>query len=287
MKLIRTASLVRRQKDSIVHCEIELCLAPGASGRYLVNLRQGRMGEEWRETTRTPQPVALADADADTLFHLAVTERMAQGFVEPADLAPAAIPAAPPPIRVSTEADRILLHRLDHRPLRRRRRGRGDAAVGGTRRQRCRAPRRAARLADSGRLRCAPRPCARARCRLAARPARDMGTGGDRCDGWRNVPLDAWLEQLDQVAQADDQPLARRVLLAALRAVPLAAGSFRAVRHLFKMAEMRADGELFGLLQRRFETTAHTARRYVHTRRGYRSFAEEAARPDSTVAYGS
>lgn len=86
MKLIRTASLVRRQKDSIVHCEIELCLAPGASDRYLVNLRQGRMGEEWRETTRTPQPVALADAE--TLFHLAVTERTAQGFVDPADLAP-------------------------------------------------------------------------------------------------------------------------------------------------------------------------------------------------------
>ena len=46
MKLTRTASLVRRQKDSIVHCEIELCPAPGASGRYLVNLRQGRMGED-------------------------------------------------------------------------------------------------------------------------------------------------------------------------------------------------------------------------------------------------
>jgi len=47
--------------------------APGMPDRYLVNLRQGRMGEEWRETTRTPQPVDLATAEA--LFHLAVTER--------------------------------------------------------------------------------------------------------------------------------------------------------------------------------------------------------------------
>lgn len=187
MKLIRTASLVRRQKESIVHCEIELCLAPGASDRYLVNLRQGRMGEEWRETTRTPQPVALAEAE--TLFPLAVTERMAQGFVDPADLAPASIPAAAlpridrrrphpapaagtrqlaparaaaaqphdlargrtPPRRRGADAcrpartgrhDAGLLHRLGHRPLRRRRCDRGDAAAGATQRQRCRATRR-------------------------------------------------------------------------------------------------------------------------------------------------
>lgn len=57
MNLIRTTSLVRRQKDGIVHCEIELCLAPGTFDRYLVNRREGRMGEEWRETTWTPRPV--------------------------------------------------------------------------------------------------------------------------------------------------------------------------------------------------------------------------------------
>ena len=341
MKLIRTASLVRRQKDSIVHCEIELCLAPGASDRYLVNLRQGRMGEEWRETTRTPQPVALADAD--TLFHLAVTERTAQGFVDPADLAPASIPAAPPPIPVSAEADRILLQRLEPgswRQLAQAQRNRTIWRVG-ERRLAAAVPTLVGLLERGDAMqdyciawtigRCGDAGAAEAMQQLAARGASDavrrvalhawlMLAGPDaRRDhahalvadwphdlretwaqgeidalvaraatgnGWRNVPLDAWLEQLDQVAQADDQPLARRVLLAALRAVPLAAGSFRAVRHLFKMAEMRADGELFGLLQRRFETTAHTAQRYVHTRRGYRTFAEEAARPDSTVAYG-
>ena len=97
MKLIRTASFVRRQKDSIVHCEIELCAAPGTSDRYLVNLRQGRMGEEWRETTRTPQPVDLATAE--TLFHLAVTERIAQGFAAPGEES-----QTPPPARPASTA---------------------------------------------------------------------------------------------------------------------------------------------------------------------------------------
>jgi hypothetical protein len=58
------------------------------------------------------------------------------------------------------------------------------------------------------------------------------------------------------------------------------------VRHIDKMAEMRADAEVFGLLQRRFETTPHAPERYVYVRRQYSTFAQEAARPDSTVAYG-
>jgi len=55
VKLIGTASLVRRQIDGIVHCETELCLAPGASDRYLVNLRQGRLGED-----ASPDSIPLA-----------------------------------------------------------------------------------------------------------------------------------------------------------------------------------------------------------------------------------
>ena len=350
MKLIRTASLVRRQKDSIVHCEIELCVAPGASDRYLVNLRQGRMGEEWRETTRTPQPVDLAAAE--TLFHLAVTERMAQGFVAPGDLAPAPVPAAavtspsnvPATSPADTDADRIILQRLqpgNWRLLPQAQRNRTIWRIG-ERRLSAAVPTLVGLLERGDAMqdycvawaigRCGDAGAREAMQELAARGASDavrrvalhawlMLAGADARrehardlvadwpedlrsswergevdallahavtgKGWRNVPLDAWLEQLDQVAQADDQPLARRLLLAVLRAVPLAAGSFRAVRHLYKMAEMRADGELFGLLQRRFETTAHATQRYVYTRTGYRTFAEEAARPDSTLAYGT
>jgi hypothetical protein len=102
--------------------------------------------------------------------------------------------------------------------------------------------------------------------------------------GWQGLPFDAWLEQLDRIALTE--PQARRILLAVLRTVPLRAGSFRAVRHIDKMAEMRADAELFGLLQRRFETTAHAPESYVYVNRRYSTFAQEAARPDSTVAYG-
>lgn len=77
---------MRRQKTAAVHCEIELCEFPGSS-RYLVNLRQGRAGEEWRETTRTLQPVILSVAEA--LFAQAVAERHAQGFVDPLENTPA------------------------------------------------------------------------------------------------------------------------------------------------------------------------------------------------------
>lgn len=52
------------------------------AARYLVNLRQGRTGEEWRESTRTPQPVDWQAAE--TLFELALVERAAQGFSDPA-----------------------------------------------------------------------------------------------------------------------------------------------------------------------------------------------------------
>ena len=353
MNLIRTASLVRRQKDGIVHCEIELCLAPGTFDLYLVNQREGRMGDEWHEMTWTRHPVEFEEAE--TTFHLAVTERMAKGFVDPDDLAPVSIPAAaapapaasgpiPAPAPAPTEADRVVLQRLEagswrQLPHTQRTRtiwrvgerrlagavptlvgllGRGDAmqdyclawAIGrcgdaGA----CEAMRE---LATRGATDAVRRVALQAWLMLAGRDARreharglvadwpeDLRHAWHRCDfdallahavagqGWPNVPFDAWIEQLDRLAQVDDQPLARRLLLAALRAVPLAAGSFRAVRHVYKMAEMRADGELFGLLQRRFETTAHTTQRYVYTRTGYRSFAEEAARPDSTVAYGT
>ncbi|MEZ4452296.1 MAG: WGR domain-containing protein [Nannocystaceae bacterium] len=61
----------------------------------------------------------------------------------------------------------------------------------------------------------------------------------------------AALEHLYRV----DSPIVRPGLLAALKAVPLRPPAFRTVRHLFKIAELRGDAEVFGLLGHRFETT--------------------------------
>jgi len=117
VKLIRTTRLQRAQKNDTVHCEIDLCQAAGSTDRYLVNLRQGRRGTQWRETTRTPQPVDLSTAE--TLFALALAERSAQGFSDPAEptaATPAAVPAppAPPPLsKLRRDADAAILARLE------------------------------------------------------------------------------------------------------------------------------------------------------------------------------
>lgn len=349
MKLIRKSSLQRRQKDATIHCEIELCEAAGSPGRFLVNLRQGRTGEEWRESTRTPQPVDWQTAE--TLFELALVERAAQGFREPAAEAqtqPAAqAPAAatPAPVSPQRELDAAaitLLRQLEpgswkaldqhHRNRviwrlgeRRVRQAvpamvdlleRGDAmqdyclawAIGrcGDRgaavamqelhqRGRSDAVRRIAlqawlMLADDAALR------AHAAGLLADWPAAlrqaweqqdeqlllSLAAGND---SWRSLSRADWLEQLQQVALS--QPMARRILLSHLKRLPLEAGTFRAVRHIYKAAEMACDAELFGLLQQRFDTDVHTATgQWIYVRRGYTRFAEEGARPDSQVAYG-
>jgi len=345
VKLIRTASLVRRQNGSVIHCEIELCAAPGAPDLCLVNLRQGRMGEEWRESTRTPQPLALGEAE--TLFQLTLTEKLTQGFMDASASASPAPPPPPAPV-LPTDADRVLLQRLERgswnklaprqrtrtiwRIGERRLRAavpalvdqleRGDAmqdyciawAVG-----RCGDPGAAEAmrvLQTRGVSDAVRRVALQAWLLLAGDEARDAhaqsllaswpdalrsawstgefyrladlaASASASLAGWPGLPFDAWLEQLDQVAQSSAHGApARRVLLDLLANVALRPGSFRAVRHIAKMAEMRADAEVFGLLQRRFETTAHETRPYVYVNGKYRSFAEEAARPDSTVAYG-
>ena len=348
MKLIKTASLVRRQNDSVTHCEIELCAAPGAPDLCLVNLRQGRMGEEWRESTRTPQPVALPEAE--TLFQLALTERLAQGFVDASD-APASPPLpfpVPPAPVILTDADRVLLQRLERgswNKLAPHQRTRTIWRIG-ERRLRAAVPALVDQLERGDAMqdyciawaagRCGDAGAAEAMRVLHARGTTDavrrvalqawLLLAGDEVRdghaqsllaawpeavrsvwatadfqrtadlaasasasvaGWPGLPFAAWLEQLDQVGQSSTHgTLARRVLLDLLATVPLRPGSFRAVRHIVKMAEMRADAEVFGLLQRRFETTAHESLPYVYVNGKYRSFAEEAARPDSTVAYG-
>ncbi|WP_041258068.1 hypothetical protein [Fibrella aestuarina] len=57
----------------------------------------------------------------------------------------------------------------------------------------------------------------------------------------------------DLYALAIDYPILRRPLLACLRQIPLQPPYFRSVRHLYKLAELRDDYELLGLLAYRFE----------------------------------
>ncbi len=349
MKLIRKSSLVRRQKDATIHCEIELCevagAVAGAPGRYLVNLRQGRTGEEWRESTRTPQPVDWQAAE--TLFELALIERAAQGFTDPASTPEPATPqsAAPAPAPAQNPLDPAavtLLQQLQagswkkldqhHRSRVIWRIGerrlhaavptmvdliaRGDAmqdyclawAIGRCgdagaaiamqelhARGRTDAVRRIAlqawlMLADS-----AARQAHAARL-LADWPAvlrsaweqqdeeklLSIAAGDDE---WQGLSKSDWLEQLHQIAIS--QPMARRILRTHLKRMRLRAGTFRAVRHIYKAAEMAGDAELFGLLQQRFDTDTHTSSsQWIYVRRGYAKYAEEAARPDSKVAYG-
>ncbi|MDM5181896.1 hypothetical protein PO883_32490 [Massilia sp. DJPM01] len=344
MRLIRTTRLVRRQKHSVVECEIDLCELPDGDERYLVNVRQGRSGDEWRDATRTPQPVGLATAEH--LFAQLLAERQAQGFTDAAALPLARLddsaPVAPPTAE-RRAADAVLLGRLDPGVWRRlkdqqrtrtawrigERRlaaavplmvgliGRGTSALdyclawaigrcgdaGATQamleltaRGSSDAVRRIARqawlqlagdaaLAQNAAQLTGDWP-ARLREAWAARDEEAIAQLCARPDQWTSLSLSDWLEQLDQVALAD--PLARAILLAQLRQLPLRAGTFRAVRHLYKAAEMRDDGELFGLLQQRFDTTAaQTSSTYVRIDRKWVPYAEMAARPDSTVAYST
>ena len=60
------------------------------------------------------------------------------------------------------------------------------------------------------------------------------------------------------------------------------------MRHLYKAAEFREDGELFGLLQQRFELGSPSCpdgNGWVMVNRKYMRYTEEVVRPDSKVAY--
>ena len=86
-----------------------------------------------------------------------------------------------------------------------------------------------------------------------------------------------------------DSEVVRPGLLVALASVPLLPGSFRAVRHIWKIAELRGDAEVFGLLAHRFERTpanfsARTRRTYIDGRST--DIAKELKKPDSRLAYG-
>lgn len=344
MKLIHSTKLVRRQKRT-VHCEIELCQIPGEADAYLVNLRQGRDGGPWRESTRTPQPLALQGAES--LFDQVLAERRSQGFADPAENPVPAMPLTNrnQPSQPSRQADDVLLARLQASPWRQlsesqrsrciwrigERRladavpvlvellGQGDAmrdyclawAIG-----RCGDPgaasamralqargetdavRRIAKqawlnLVDAEtRLRHADALIADwpalLRAAWASQSEAAFADAVAASDAWKTLELDEWLEQLDQVARS--HALARRVLLAQLRSLPVRAGVFRALRHLYKAAEMREDGELFGLLHRRFETTPPSivnSWAWVSINRRYVRYSEEVIKPNSRVAFSA
>ena len=86
-----------------------------------------------------------------------------------------------------------------------------------------------------------------------------------------------------------DSEVVRPGLLAALGDVALVPGKFRSVRHIWKMAELRGDAEVFGLLAHRFErTTANFSAsiRYTSIDGRRTQISKELAKPDSRLAYG-
>lgn len=107
---------------------------------------------------------------------------------------------------------------------------------------------------------------------------------------WRRLNLAEWLESLDLVAQS--QPVARQALIALLEELPLSAGQFRAIRRLYKAAEFRGDGEIWALLQRRFDKVEPNFKRHSRDQRveveGRWILAkDELSRADSRLAYSS
>lgn len=112
-------------------------------------------------------------------------------------------------------------------------------------------------------------------------------------------------ETLETVYLIDNANV-RPALLNVLRQAPLKANAFRALRHIFKAAEYRRDGEVFGLLAYRFEKSRANFNTwkgldknsrylmYVHLGRDaqgnpvyFQDARKEIQSPDSKLAYSS
>jgi predicted DNA-binding WGR domain protein len=115
----------------------------------------------------------------------------------------------------------------------------------------------------------------------------------------RTGPADAFRQALQEyLARADalpgpvldylyliDNPHVRPALLEVLRTAALDSAYFQAVRHVFKVAELRRDAEVFGLLAHRFETTPTGSGRHrvqlphVQYHQGQRQHVEQSVAP--------
>jgi hypothetical protein len=93
-------------------------------------------------------------------------------------------------------------------------------------------------------------------CKRDAEPVLKSLLHAMRWEKWR---LDDWLESLYLIsfsAEPAAATLARTLVLSQCRSLPVDSLVFRAMRHLWKIAEIRLDAELYGLLLMRFEVTA-------------------------------
>ncbi len=77
---------------------------------------------------------------------------------------------------------------------------------------------------------------------------------------WVDLKVEEGYGVLADLYWADDER-SRAVLLAFLRSAPLGPNLMRIVRYLFKVAELRDDAEMVGLLTHRFETTRPSGQR--------------------------
>ena len=107
---------------------------------------------------------------------------------------------------------------------------------------------------------------------------------------WQSLKYPDWVDQLFELAllDGDEAGLARTALLDIAHTLPLAAGSFRAWRRLYKGAEFSGDYRLLGVLHQRLETQRaafRTGGRWASVGGRYVEIAKEIVREDSRLAY--
>ncbi len=94
---------------------------------------------------------------------------------------------------------------------------------------------------------------------------------------------------LERIYMLED-PCIRPGLLKALRTLDLKPGAFRAMRHIFKLAEGRGDGEVFGLLAYRFERARgnfRNSRVYTSVHGRWTRASTELAKDDSRLCFSN
>ncbi len=109
---------------------------------------------------------------------------------------------------------------------------------------------------------------------------------------WTRLSYAVWLVQLDAVAWAlrdsEQGSWARAMLLRQVTQLQLGVGTFRAWRRLYKAAELRCDGVMFGLLVQLLETQRaklESAKQGIYHNRKYIPAGQELSRDDSSLAY--